>query len=105
MDISSLLNVSSTAIADAASKASTKTADEIDTSFSSMFQSALSNLNETNSLLNAYEEEEIKFALGLSDNTHDLSIAASKASTALSYTVALRDRFLDAYKEIMNMQI
>ena len=70
-----------------------------------MFQSALSNLHETNSLLNDYEEEEIKFALGISENTHDLSIAAAKASTALSYTVALRDKFMEAYKEIMQMQI
>lgn len=105
MDISSLLNVTSNAVADAASKASTRNVNETDPSFSSMFQSALSNLNETNSLLNDYEEEEIKFALGLTENTHDLSIAAAKASTALSYTVALRDKFLDAYKEIMNMQI
>ena len=105
MDISSLLNVTSSAISEAAAIASTRNTKEVDESFTSMFQSALSNLNETNSLLNSYEEEEIKFALGLTENTHDLSIAAAKASTALSYTVALRDKFLEAYKEIMNMQI
>lgn len=105
MDISSLLNVTSSAISEAAATASTRNTKEVDESFTSMFQSALSNLNETNSLLNSYEEEEIKFALGLTENTHDLSIAAAKASTALSYTVALRDKFLEAYKEIMNMQI
>lgn len=105
MDISTLLNVTSPAIQNVASNASTKNVKDVDESFTSMFQSALSNLNETNSLLNAYEEEEVKFALGLTDNTHDLSIAASKAYTALSYTTALRDKFLDAYKEIMNMQI
>lgn len=105
MDISSLLNVSSTAIADAASRASTNTGAVTDNGFASMFQSALSNLNETNALLNKQEEEEIKFALGISENTHDLSIAAAKASTALSYTVALRDKFMDAYKEIMQISI
>jgi len=105
MDISSLLNVSSTAVANAAGNASTVDKKATDESFTSLFQSALSNLNETNSLLNSYEEEEVKFALGLTDNTHDLSIAAAKASTALSYTVALRDKFLEAYKELMQMQI
>lgn len=105
MDISSLLNVTSTAVANAAQSASTNKADKTDESFTSLFQSALGNIGETNSLLNKYEEEEIKFALGLSENTHDLSIAAAKASTALSYTVALRDKFLEAYKEIMQMQI
>ena len=57
------------------------------------------------SLLKKQEEEEIKFALGISENTHDLAIAAAKANTALSYTVALRDKFLEAYKELMQIQV
>lgn len=105
MDITQLLNVTSDAVARTAANASTRNTGDVDESFSSMFQSALSNLQETNSLLNNFEEEEIKFSLGLTENTHDLSIAAAKASTALSYTVALRDKFLEAYKEILQMQI
>lgn len=104
MDISSILNVSSPAVREAAGRASTYK-PENDDSFTSIFQSALNNIGETNALLNAQEEEEMKFALGISDNTHDLAIAAAKASTALSYTVALRDKFLDAYKELIQMQI
>ena len=51
------------------------------------------------------ENEELKWALGESENTHDLTIALQKASTALQYTVAVRDKFLEAYKEIMQIQI
>ena len=51
------------------------------------------------------ENEEIKWALGESENTHDLAIALQKASTSLQYTVAIRDKVLEAYKEIMAMQI
>ena len=51
------------------------------------------------------ENEELKFALGETDNTHDLLIAMNKASTALQYTVAVRDKFMESYKELMNMQI
>ncbi len=105
MDISSLMNINSSAIASAASRASRAPANTNDESFKTLFESALGNLNETNSLLNKQEEEEIKFAMGLTENTHDLSIAAAKASTALSYTVALRDKFIEAYKEIMQIQI
>lgn len=105
MDITSLLNVSSKAISDAASKAPTNSGIKTDESFSGLFQSALENLNETNSLINQREEEEIKFALGYTDSTHDLSIATAKASTALSYTVALRDRFIEAYNQIMQIQV
>ena len=105
MDITSLLNVSSPVIANKAAQASTRAGETDDQSFDTLFKSALSNIGETNSLLNKQEEEEIKFALGISENTHDLSIAAAKASTALSYTVALRDKFIEAYKEIMQIQI
>lgn len=105
MDITSLLNVNSPAIARAAAKAPTNSNVNTDESFSSLFQSALSNLNETNSLLNAQEEEEMKFALGISNSTHDLSIAMAKAQTALSYTVTLRDKFIEAYQQIMQIQV
>lgn len=73
--------------------------------FASLLNSAIDNLNTTNVYLSNAENEEIKFALGETDNAHDLTIALNKAQTALQYTVAVRDKFLDAYKEIMNMQI
>ena len=57
------------------------------------------------SLQNKAEEAEIQFALGQSDNTHDLLIAETKASVALQYTVAVRDKLIDAYKELMQMQV
>lgn len=105
MDITSLLNVGSKAISEAASKAPTNIGGQNDQSFSTLFQSAMDNLNETNSLLNKQEEEEIKFALGYTNSTHDLSIATAKASSALSYTVALKDKFIEAYNTIMQMQV
>ncbi len=75
------------------------------TMFDSILNSAINNIKTTNSYLSDAENEEIRFALGEVDNTHDLSIALQKASTALQYTVAVRDKFLEAYKEIMQMQI
>ena len=104
MDITNILNIGSDPIAKAAATASTRT-ESTDESFTSLFNSMLSNVNETNNLLHKEEEEEIKFALGISENTHDLAIAAAKANTALSYTVALRDKFLEAYKELMQIQV
>ncbi len=73
--------------------------------FKSLLDSAINNINTTNAYLSNAENEKIKFALGESESTHDLTIALQKASTALQYTVAVRDKFLEAYKEIMNMQI
>lgn len=73
--------------------------------FDSVLQSAMNMLDETNTLQNYAEEAEIQFALGYSTNTHDLRIAQEKANIALQYTVAVRDKVIEAYKEIMNIQM
>lgn len=101
MDISAISNVSSDYIKSALDASS----ETKDTSFDSVFQSMLGMVGETNDYQNAAESAEIQFALGESTNTHDLQIAQEKANVALQYTVAVRDKLLEAYKEIMNMQI
>ncbi len=103
MDISALTNVSSNVIQSAVEN--NQAAQTKDESFDSIFSNALQMVNETNDYQNSAESAEIQFALGESTSTHDLLIAQEKANIALSYTVAVRDKVLDAYKEIMNMQI
>lgn len=110
-DITKLYNVSSNAVksqlgigTDAVSK------DDIyskrsNNMFEIAMNAAVDNLNTTNDYLSKEENEELKLAMGLTDSTHDLTIAMQKAETALQYTVAVRDKLLDAYKEIMQMQI
>lgn len=108
MDITSLYSVGSSAINDtlktSGALGDTSGTDEGNV-FGSMLNSALENLNTTNSYLSDMENEEVKFMLGETENAHDLTIAMEKASAALQYTVAVRDRFLEAYKEIMQIQI
>nr|WP_091688153.1 flagellar hook-basal body complex protein FliE [uncultured Anaerocolumna sp.] len=72
--------------------------------FDKLFQSALSMVKDTNHLTNAAEQAEISYALGLTDSTHDLQAAQEKANISLQYTVAVRNKVLEAYKEIMNLQ-
>lgn len=105
MDIMSLRNVSSGMMKEAVSNSNRIEKNDNQNMFGTMFQTALDNINTTNQYLSDAENAEIAFALGKVDNTHDLTIALQKASTALQYTVAVRDKFLEAYKEIMNMQI
>ena len=73
--------------------------------FSTILDSMLNSVEETNTLQNQAEAAAIEFALGESDNTHDLLIAQTKANTALQYTVAVRDKLIEAYQQIMQMQI
>lgn len=104
MDISSLLGASSIVnekVTSADQVGKQKTSNVFDT----MLNTAINNINTTNSYLSDAENAEISFALGEIDSTHDLMISLQKASTALQYTVAVRDKFLEAYKEIMQMQI
>lgn len=112
MDLSSITGISGVSGLSAAEKASSltgiltekqNTADG--TLFDAFLNTAIDNIKTTNSYLSDAEDEEIKFALGETDNTHDLTIALQKASAALQYTVAIRDRLLDAYKELMQIQI
>ena len=105
MDISSFHNVTSGVIKNAAESYSSGSAIKDNSDFGSLFNKAVENLNTTNAYLSDAENEELKWALGESENTHDLTIALQKASTALQYTVAVRDKFLEAYKEIMQIQI
>ena len=104
MDITKLYNVTSDAVEQAALRTGNGRIEDSG-NFGGFLQSAVNQINETNSYLQDQEDEEIKLALGLTDNTHDLAIAQAKAQMSLNYTVALRDRFIEAYKEIMQMQI
>ncbi len=79
--------------------------DKNNDAFAGIFDAAVKSINQTNAYISDAENEEVRLALGETESTHDLSIALQKASTALQYTVAVRDRFLESYRTIMNMQI
>ena len=104
MDITTITNLyQATPVTDSNNTVSIPTNNSED--FGAIFDSVMNMVGETNTLANTASAEEIKFALGESDNTHDLMIAEQKAAVALQYTVAVRDRFIQSYQTIMNMQI
>ncbi|MBR6769862.1 MAG: flagellar hook-basal body complex protein FliE [Lachnospiraceae bacterium] len=107
MEITSLYNVTSGAIRQAAESGviGRQSLEKADTSFESIFQKAMENINTTNSYLSDMENEEVRWMLGETDSTHELTIAMNKAATALQYTVTVRDKVLEAYRELMQMQI
>lgn len=103
-DIKDLFSVNSEAVKKTL-YGNTETIENNANMFNSLLNAAMNNINETNGYLSDQENEELKLAMGISENTHDLSIAIQKAETALQYTVAVRDKLLAAYNEIMQMQI
>lgn len=76
-----------------------------DGTFDSIYNSVEGLLDSTNSYIQQAQQAEIDFALGNITSTHELGVYQQKANIALQYTVAIRDKALEAYKEIMNMQI
>lgn len=102
MDITSLTGITSDYLNSVAAE---KQLVDTDESFQSVLDAAVNMLTETNALENDATAAGMEFTLGLADNPHDMQIAARKALTALQYTTAVRDKMLEAYKEIMNMQI
>lgn len=98
--ISDAMKTASSAATSAAASATNPTG-----TFDSVYDSALGMLNETNSYIQDAQKAETDFALGNMTNTHELSVLQQKANLSLQYTVAIRDKVLEAYKEIMNMNI
>lgn len=104
MDISVLTGVTSPDYMEKVAQ-NTLLAQDVEEDFDSVLASAMNMLTETNDLQNDAQAAKFQFALGEAENPHDMQIAAAKALEALQYTTAVRDKMLEAYKEIMNMQI
>jgi len=62
-------------------------------------------LEGVDSLQKEAEYQNNLFLLGLSANPQDTIVASEKASIALQLTLQIRNKILDAYNEIMRMQV
>ncbi|MGI6578173.1 MAG: flagellar hook-basal body complex protein FliE [Eubacteriales bacterium] len=80
----------------------TNTSSGISLPFSEVIKDAYKNLAEQQEVTS---QDAFKLALGESDDLHTIMINAEKASMALELTVQLTSKALNAYNEIMRMQI
>lgn len=106
-DISSMLNVSSSAIKNImkdAGQSNIKSASDTST-FDGIYNAAVNMIGNTNTYLQEAQAAEVAFATGELTNTHELAVIEQKANLSLQYTVAIKNQMLSAYREIMNMQI
>lgn len=71
-------------------------------SFGEYLNSALMKVTNLENQADQLKED---FALGKTDNIADVLIAGEKANVALQFTMQIRNKILDAYSEIMRMQI
>lgn len=71
-------------------------------SFGEIFSNYLNGVN--NQLLDS-EKLTAQLSTGEVKNLHEVTIAAQKASISLQLTVQVRDKAMEAYQEVMRMQI
>lgn len=77
-------------------------ADSSKSSFDGILKGYLQNVDNT---VNQASDLTIKAASGEVNNIHDVTIASEKAKLALELTVTVRDKAIEAYQEMMRMQI
>ncbi|MBS5164760.1 MAG: flagellar hook-basal body complex protein FliE [Butyricicoccus sp.] len=70
--------------------------------FVDIFQQAINNVKETE---NEVSRVEYQLATGQLDDIHSYTIAASKAAAAGELMIQLRSRALDAYNELMRINL
>ena len=71
-------------------------------SFSEFFAQAINNVNRLQLDSNQYTE---KLATGNIENVHEAMIASQKADISMQMMTTVRGKIMDAYQEIMRMQI
>ncbi|HHV99009.1 MAG TPA: flagellar hook-basal body complex protein FliE [Clostridiaceae bacterium] len=62
-------------------------------------------LDKANDLIIQSDQLSEDFAAGKTDNIHQVLIAVEKADIALQLTLQIRNKLMDAYNEIMRMQL
>lgn len=77
-------------------------ANPTEVSFGEYLNSALMKVTDMENHAAQLKED---FALGKTDNIPEVLIAGEKASIALQFTMSIRNKIVDAYTEIMRMQI
>jgi flagellar hook-basal body complex protein FliE len=70
--------------------------------FRSLFQNAISGVQKTDADLG---NQIYQMASGQSDNLHNVLIASQKAGLSVDMVVELRNKLLDAYKELININV
>lgn len=71
-------------------------------SFADTLKDAVSNVNETQKAADKAMED---LATGRTDNIADVMVTTEKADIALKLMVQVRNKIIDAYQEVMKMQV
>ena len=74
-------------------------------SFGSIFQAYLDLFNQTNDLQTQSQNLQLDYAAGKTDDMLSVMLAQEKAYASLNFTTQVTSRIINAYQEIMRMQM
>ncbi|MCL2461523.1 MAG: flagellar hook-basal body complex protein FliE [Defluviitaleaceae bacterium] len=109
-DISQLYNVTfqpatvQRAVTDTAQKAVGAAEDGGD-AFKGFFDAAMGAVNQASANIGAAEQAQIDLATGKTDDILAVMMAQEKAYSSLNFTVQVTNRVIEAYREIMRIQL
>lgn len=95
-------NLTINKIADALNIAKDNKVDKKETTFGDVLDNAIKEVNQYQKDSSAMKD---KLILGELDNLHDPMIASEKANVTLQFSLKVYGKVMDAYKEIMRMQV
>lgn len=102
LDTGSIRDSKSLSIESSPASSSTNATGEASKSFADTLTDAIGSVNE---LQKTSDKKMQELATGKTDNVADVMIAAEKADIALKVMVQVRNKIIDAYQEIMKMQV
>lgn len=73
--------------------------------FSAFFDAAMNVMSDTNAMQHAATEMHFAFATGRTDDILAVQLAQDRAMNSLNFTIQITNRVIEAYREIMRMQI
>jgi len=97
-----LLSTSSVGTPDVMNSAKTSSVSSVSKSFSNVLGEALDKVNGAE---NGADQAVSQLVNGTANNLHDVTIGMEKSEIMLKLAVQVRDKAIDAYQEIMRMQV
>lgn len=79
--------------------------EETESSFGSFLDAFVNMYKETDMDIQTAQGLQLDMAMGKSDDIVGLTLAMEKASASLNFTVQITNKILEAYKEIMRLQV
>ncbi len=73
--------------------------------FASFFDASINMIDETSSYQKEAKQLQLDFAAGKTDNILEVTLAQEKAMTALNFTTQITNKLVDAYREILQIQL